>query len=112
MAYLIVVLLAALAGSAVYAVTLKMGSDGPVAVGFDGGSRAEPDGAADGGEDDGPGSGYTYLRVGTVNPTWRDRTQGVVELLALLFVASAALAFGIYQLGHLINLTIGRFLAK
>lgn len=110
MAYLVVVLLAALAGSTVYAVTLKMGSEGPVAVGFDGGSRSEADGEGD--MDDGPGSGYTYLRVATLRPTWRDRTQGVVELLALLFVASAALAFGIYQLAHLINVTIERFLAQ
>jgi hypothetical protein len=112
MAYLIVVLLAALAGSTAYAVTLKMGRNDPVAVGFDGGSRSEADGEGDVGPDDGPGSGYTYLRVATLRPTWRDRTQGVVELLALLFVASAALAFGIYQLAHLINVTIERFLAQ
>jgi hypothetical protein len=59
-----------------------------------------------------PEPGYTYLRVPTTGPTGRDRAQGVVELLALLFVGSAALAFGIYQLGHLINLTIERFLAQ
>jgi hypothetical protein len=108
MAYIVVVLVSVLVGAAAYAATILLGREepGPVAVGFDGGSppgdRAEPL--------DEPG--YTYLRVTTSGPTWRDRAQGFIELLALLFVASAALAFGIYQLGHLINLTIERFLAK
>jgi hypothetical protein len=107
MAYLVVVLLSVLVGAAAYAATLRLG-DRPVAVGFDGGSGEGPDGPSEPLDE----PGYTYLRVATAGPTWRDRTQGFIQLLALLFVASAALAFGIYQLGHLINLTIERFLAK
>jgi hypothetical protein len=107
MAYIVVVLVSVLVGAGAYAATIRIGREGPVA-GFDGGSP--PDGDIPAPPVDEPG--FTYLRVGTMGPTWRDRTQGLVELLALLFVASAALAFGIYQLGHLINLTIERFLAK
>jgi hypothetical protein len=104
MAYLLVVLASILVGAGVYLATLRL--SGEVAVRLD----AEP--PPDAGADVRAEPGYTYLRVPTTGPTWRDRAQGVVELLALLFVASAALAFGIYQLGHLINLTIERFLAQ
>jgi hypothetical protein len=109
MAYIVVVLVSVLVGAAAYAATIVLGRAGPgrVAVGFEGGSRPPGDRAEPVDE-----PGYTYLRVTTSGPTWRDRAQGFIELLALLFVASAALAFGIYQLGHLINLTIERFLAK
>jgi hypothetical protein len=107
MAYIVVVLVSVLVGAGAYAATILLGRDERVAVGFDGESRQPRDQAEPPDE-----PSYTYLRVATSGPTWRDRVQGFIELLALLFVASAALAFGIYQLGHLINLTIERFLAK
>ena len=105
MAYLIVVALSLMIGSVAYLATLRAGRDGPAAVGFD---------VADGGSDaagsvEAPGSGYTYLRVATRGPTWRDRLQGLIGLVILLFFATAALAYGIYELGHAVNLTIARF---
>lgn len=102
MAYLIVIALSLLVGAWVYAATLRSGREGPVAVGFDG-DDGDP---ARGGE---PGSGYTFLRVGTRGPSWRDRLQGFVGLMVLVFVGAAALAFAIYQLGRLVNTTIERF---
>lgn len=102
MADLIIVAVSLLVGAWVYAATLRSGREGPAAVGFDGedGERAK------GGE---PGSGYTFLRVATRGPSWRDRLQGFVGLMVLVLVGAAALAFGIYQLGHLVNTTIEQF---
>jgi hypothetical protein len=108
MGYLIVTLLALLVGGAVYAATLRAAREGPVAVGFEGpGSGA--DGEREGGAEP-PGAGYTYLRIATRSLSWRDRVQGLVGLVILLFVGAAVLAFGIYQLGHLVNITIEKFL--
>jgi hypothetical protein len=106
MAYLIVVAVSVLVGGGVYAATLRVGRGGPAAVGFEGALDAN----VDDGAVEGPGPGYTYLRVGTRGPSWRDRLQGAVGLVILLIVGAAALAFGVYQLGHLINATIERFL--
>ncbi len=99
----IVVALSLLVGGGVYLATIRGGADGPAAVGFEGADveAGEPV--------EGPGPGYTYLRVATRGPSWRDRVQGFIGLLILLFFATTALAYGIYQLGHLINLTINRF---
>jgi hypothetical protein len=105
MGYLIVVALSVAVGAAVYAATLRSGSDRPAAVGFDG-----PDGGPDGSGVETPGPGYTYLRVATKGPSWQDRILGFVGLVVLVVVSAAALAFGIYQLGHLVNVTIERFL--
>jgi hypothetical protein len=107
MAYIVVVLVSVLVGAGAYLATVRLSREEAVPVGF------EPESRSQGGVPElPPEPGYTYLRVPTTGPTGRDRAQGVVELLALLFVGSAALAFGIYQLGHLINLTIERFLAQ
>lgn len=107
-AYLFVVALSLLVGGAVYSATMRAGREGPTAVGFEGSpSSAEREGAVEG-----PGPGYTYLRVATKGPSWGDRFQGFVGLIILLVVASAVLAFGIYELGHLVNETIGRFLDR
>jgi hypothetical protein len=103
-AYLIVVGLSLLLGAAVYSSTMRAGREGgPTAIGFEG-----PPGEGDVVRD--PGPGYTYLRVATRGPSWGDRLQGFVGLIILLVVGTALLAFGIYQLGHLVNLTIERFL--
>jgi hypothetical protein len=107
MAYIVVVLASVLVGAGAYLATVRLSREEAVPVGLERESRSQSDVP-----ELPPEPGYTYLRVPTTGPTGRDRAQGVVELLALLFVGSAALAFGIYQLGHLINLTIERFLAQ
>lgn len=109
MGYFIVVVLSILVGSGVYAATLRAGREGTVALGFEGRSTPESYGDAD---VPAPGPGYTYLRVGVRGPSWQDRVVGFVGLLVLLGVSSAMLAFGIYQLGHILNVTIENFFAK
>jgi hypothetical protein len=56
------------------------------------------------------GPGYTYLRVATFGPSARERLQGLVGLIVLVTVSAAVLALAVYQLGHVINQTIGHFL--
>ncbi|HEX6331739.1 MAG TPA: hypothetical protein VF129_10705 [Actinomycetota bacterium] len=106
MEYLIVLGASIVVGAAVYLATIRAGREQPAAVGFDATEDAEPAAL------EAPGPGYTYLRVRTRGPSWRDRIEGFVGLLVLLFVAATALAFGLYQLGHLVNLTIERFLEQ
>ena len=107
MGYLIVLAVSLLVGGAVYAVTMRAGHAQPAAVGFEGPGSAPDD---EEGSTDGPGAGYTYLRIAVRGPSWRDRLIGFVGLLILIAVATVVLAFGIYQLGHLVNVTIDRFL--
>lgn len=57
-----------------------------------------------------PEPGYAYLRVSTGRPSWRDRIAGVIGIAILLVLGSAAIAFGIYQLGSGINALLQRFL--
>ena len=57
-----------------------------------------------------PEPGYSYLRVSTGRPSWRDRVAGIIGIAILLVVGSAAIAFGIYQLGSAINALVQRFL--
>jgi hypothetical protein len=54
--------------------------------------------------------GYTYLRVATRGPGWRDRVAGFAGIVVILVVGAAALAFGVYQVGHAINDLVQRFL--
>jgi hypothetical protein len=61
-----------------------------------------------------PGSaldpGYSYLRVATEGPSWRDRVAGVLGLTIMLVIGAGAVAFAIYQLGSAVNAVIQRFL--
>lgn len=109
MGYLIVVVLSVLVGSGVYAATLRAEREATVASGFEGRSMPGSYGDAD---VPAPGSDYTYLRVGVRGPSWQDRVVGLVGLLVLLGVSSVALAFGIYQLGHILNVTMENFFTK
>ncbi len=109
MGYVIVVALSLLVGGGVYLATLRAGGEGPTAIGFEGSVLAD---SGDAGALERPGAGYTYLRIATRGPSWRDRLLGFIGLVILLVVGSSALALGIYQLGHVINLTVERFLQK
>ena len=55
---------------------------------------------------------YTYLRVAVRGPSWRDRVAGVAGIVVLVVASAGVLAFGVYQLGHLINATVERFLGN
>lgn len=109
MAYLVVVVLSLLVGSGVYVATLRAGRERTVAAGFEGRSTPDPYAGTD---VPAAGHGYTYLRVGVRGPSWQDRVVGFVGLLVLLGVSAVTLAFGIYQLGHILNVTIENFFAR
>lgn len=108
MPLLLVGVLSLLVGAVVYVGTVRR-EQAPSATGF-----GEPEDevpapqpvAAEGA----PNPGYTYLQVSTQGPGVRDRLQGIVGVIVLLGVGAAALAFVLYELGHLINKTIERFL--
>ena len=106
MAYLAVATLSLLIGVAVFGVSLRAGRRGSAAVGFE---RGEEPGTSAGFAER-PGPGYTYLRIATRGPSWKDRILGFLGLMVLLAIGTALLALAIYELGHLINLTIERFL--
>ena len=108
MGYFLVFVLSVLVGSGVYAATLRAAREGTVAAGFEGRSNESSS------EADVPAAGldYTYLRVGVRGPSWQDRVVGFVGLLVLLGVSTVTLAFGIYQLGHILNVTIENFFTK
>ena len=54
--------------------------------------------------------GYTYLRVATRGPSWRDRIAGIAGIVVILVVGAAVLAFGVYQAGHAVNAIVQKFL--
>ncbi|HYG72149.1 MAG TPA: hypothetical protein VEC15_07670 [Actinomycetota bacterium] len=54
--------------------------------------------------------GYSYLRVATEGPSWRDRVAGVLGLTIMLVIGAGTVAFAIYQLGSAVNAVIQRFL--
>lgn len=45
-------------------------------------------------------------------PGWRERLAGLVGLVAIVVVAAAILAAGVYQVGHMANEMIERFLGR
>lgn len=106
MPFLILSAVSLLIGSLVYLATVR-GDQGPETTGF--GQGAVPEGGETAG---GPGPGYAYLRVSTEGPSISDRLQGIVGLVLLIVVSAAALAFAIYQAGHMINSTIESFVGR
>src|SRR6188508_1328654 len=102
MPLMFVALLSVLVGCAVYLGTVRS-QRSPSATGF---GESEQDEAVEALEPGAPPPGYAYLQVSTQGPGLRDRLQGVVGVIVLLGVGAAALAFALYELGHLINRTI------
>ena len=101
-----VTVLSVLVGCAVYLGTVR-GQRSPSATGF---GESERDEGVEAIEPGAPPPGYAYLQVSTQGPALRDRLQGLVGVIVLLGVGAAALAFALYELGHLINRTIEAFL--
>lgn len=108
MPLLLVGLLSVLVGAVVYLGTVRR-EQAPSATGFGEPEDEVPAPRPVAGEG-APNPGYTYLQVSTHGPEVRDRLQGILGVIALLGVGAAALAFVLYELGHLINRTIERFL--
>ena len=108
MSYLVVLGVSLLVGGSVYLATVRTETDVP-ALGFGDEPRdvTPPAGAAPA-----AGTGYAYLRVSTERPSIRDRLQGLLGAIVLVAVGAAALAFAIYQGGHLINRLIESFLGS
>ena len=106
--YLLVLGLSLLVGAAVYLATVRAEHEVPeLGFGDDLSEASPPQGTA-------PvaGPGYAYLRVSTEGPSIRDRLQGFIGAIVLVALGAAALAFAIYQGGHLINLMIESFLGS
>lgn len=106
MPFVIVVVLSVLVGGAVYLGTVRM-QERPPAPGF---GETGPDEGLEAIQPGAPPPGYAYLQVSTRGPELRERLQGLVGVIVLLGVGAAALAFALYELGHLINKTIEAFL--
>lgn len=57
--------------------------------------------------------GLVYLPVlAGGGPRWRDRVAGVIGLIAIVVLAAAIVAVGIYQAGHMANGMIEEFLGR
>ena len=106
MPFMIVVVLSVLVGCAVYLGTVR-GPGAPSATGF---GETEPEEDPRAIEPGAPAPGYAFLQVSTRGPELRERVRGLVGVIALLGVGAAALAFALYELGHLVNRTIEAFL--
>jgi hypothetical protein len=106
MPFMIVAVLSVLVGCAVYLGTVR-GPGAPSATGF---GETERDEDLEAIEPGAPAPGYTYLQVSTQGPGLHERLRGLVGVIALLGVGAAALAFALYELGHMINKTIEAFL--
>jgi hypothetical protein len=101
MPYVVVLLVSLLVGVGAYVVTVRAARQ-DAGMGFGDGEQ-DPASPGD------PPPGYAYLQVSTQGPALRDRLQGFVGLVLLIGISAFALAFAIYQAGHLINRTIEAF---
>lgn len=126
MKYALVLLVALLAGGAVYALTLRS-EPGEGAIGLGLGTdllrrvrpRRRTGEISDGGEETTPtevrpdpaGEGLTYLRVMTEPPSWSERVQGLLGVIVLVICSAMLLAAAVYGMGHVVNSTISRFLS-
>ena len=106
MPFMIVAVLSVLVGCAVYLGTVH-GPGGPSATGF---GETDPEEDLEAIGPGAPAPGYAFLQVSTQGPELRERVRGMVGVIALLGVGAAALAFALYELGHLVNKTIEAFL--
>jgi hypothetical protein len=55
---------------------------------------------------------FTYVPVVADILTWRTRASGLLGLVLVVGLAAAVLAIGVYQVAHVLNETIGKFLGK
>ena len=126
MRYVLVLLVALLAGGGVYALTLRS-APGEGAIGLGLGTDLLPRrvrrGASGETEAEGAepiptearpepaGDGLTYLRVMTEPPSWSERVQGFLGVVVLVICSAMLLAAAVYGVGHVVNSTISHFLS-
>jgi hypothetical protein len=72
------------------------------ALGFSSSDVSEPD----------VGSPVYVPVLPSPGPGWRERLAGLIGLVAIVVVAAAILAIGVYQVGHMANEMIERFLGR
>jgi hypothetical protein len=106
---LLVLTLAAAAGVAAYRVSLRLsgeepGSD-PAGEGFLGGDEASYPGAGS----DLP-YGYRYAVLGPGRRSWQTRLLGFIGIVLVVCVAAAVLAVTIYEIGHLVRITLDGYI--
>jgi hypothetical protein len=125
MKYLLVFLVSLFAGGAVYVLTLRTAPrESSVGFGFApealrrrhrrapiaASAETDPE-AIDPMSLEPPGAGFTYLKVSTGSPTWQQRVQGLLGVVILVVASSVLLAASVYEIGHLVNSTLSRFLS-
>jgi flagellar basal body-associated protein FliL len=84
MPYLLVLLVAAAVGAAVYFVTLRTGDD----------QEGSESAALSGAGASGPGSGY--VPVGAISTDWQTRMTGLLGLVIMVIVGAVLLAGSVY----------------
>ena len=109
MRYLAVVLVSLGVGVLVYVISMRTREDEVLALGFEPDVPVHEDPTA---TVDGPPPGYTYLQVAvTKGPSIRERLQGFIGSLALIAVATIAVAGTLYAvgwaIGHMVRSFIG-----
>jgi hypothetical protein len=111
--YVIVLLLAALAGGLVYWTSMRY-SGGVGAPQGDGSSIRDDDGVdegresrpANGADTEGPPApapGTAYIPVVPTRGSWQSRLGGVMGLVIAIVIAAVTTAFVLYQAGHIIT---------
>jgi len=111
--YVIVLLLAALAGGLVYWASMRYSGAAGTSEG-DGASETTGDGADDDREARSakgadpetpptPAPGTAYIPVVPTRGSWQSRLGGVMGLVIAVVIAAATTAFVLYQAGHIIT---------
>jgi hypothetical protein len=116
MAYVIVLIVALVAGALVYWLTLRAGGAEPAAVSAEGGGGFLPETPTEEGGyryatsfASSVADGRTYVPVGVDRRSWQTRTVGVLGLLIAITLAAALLAFSLYQGGSLVARLISNY---
>jgi hypothetical protein len=101
----VVLALAAVAGVAAYSISLRISGDEvvgePTGQGFVGGDDRPLDDASS----DLP-AGYQYAVLAPGRRSWQTRVLAFVGILFLVAVGATVLAIAIYEIGHLIRITL------
>ena len=111
MGYVIVLLLAALAGALVYWASLRFAGDAGAPQGSDEALEDQPDGdaprseGANGGTDAPPAAsaGTAYIPVTESRGSWQGRLGGFMGLVIAVVVAAVTAALVLYEAGHIIS---------